>query len=64
MLEFRLLMKKVNLKNEEEHAGSIWKHPYMLYILLTTVLFVFLLAIGFIAWDQGWIPNRGISVSQ
>jgi len=42
---------------EPEYQGSIWKHPYMLYILLTLVLFVFLLAASWIAWSQGWIPK-------
>ncbi len=45
--------------HEEEHRGSIWTHPYMIYIGLTLVLFVLLLVIGAIAWTQGWIPNRG-----
>jgi hypothetical protein len=44
---------------EEEHSGSIWTHPYLAYILCTLVLFLLLLLIGWIAWTQGWVPNRG-----
>jgi hypothetical protein len=46
---------------QPEHEGSIWKHPYLIYILLTIVLFFILLGIGWLAWTQGWIPSRGIS---
>lgn len=46
---------------EPEWEGSWWKHPYILYILLTAVLFLFLVGMGWLAWTQGWIPNRGIS---
>ena len=45
---------------EAEHQGPIWKHPYMAYVLLTAVLFVFLLGMGWLAWSNGWIPNRRI----
>jgi hypothetical protein len=48
------------LKPEQEHEGPLWKHPYLAYILLTLVLFIFLLIIGWLALDQGWIPSRGI----
>jgi hypothetical protein len=48
------------LKPEREHQGPIWKHPYFLYLLLTVVLFVALLLIGWMALDNGWIPSRGI----
>jgi hypothetical protein len=44
--------------NEPEHTGPIWKHPYMLYAALTAVLFVFILLMGKLALEQGWIPNR------
>jgi len=47
-------------KHEEEHRGSILKHPYMIYIGLTILLFTFLIVMTLIASSQGWIPNRGI----
>ncbi|MGK5085265.1 hypothetical protein WDW37_18415 [Bdellovibrionota bacterium FG-1] len=53
--------KKKVAASEPEWTGSMWKHPYMLYILLTVVRFAFLLVMGWLAWTQGWIPNRGTS---
>lgn len=52
-------MKKQKLKTELETHTTIWKHPYFVYILLTTALFLFLLLISWIAWTNGWIPDRG-----
>lgn len=46
---------------EPEHQGSIWKHPYMIYIALTILLFGFLVVVGWLALENGWIPDRGIS---
>jgi hypothetical protein len=46
---------------EPEFRGPFWKHPVFLYLLLTGVLFLFLLGMGWLALDQGWIPDRGIS---
>jgi hypothetical protein len=46
-------------KPEEEHQGPIWKHPYLLYILLTAFLFLFLIFMGWLALKWEWIPNRG-----
>jgi hypothetical protein len=45
------------LKGEEEHQGSIWKHPYMLYVVLTMILFVFLVIAAVLALKNGWLPN-------
>ncbi len=45
-------------KHEEEHLGSIWKHPYMIYSVLTVILFLFLIAAGYLALKNGWIPNQ------
>jgi hypothetical protein len=56
-------MSQQNLQREDEHVGPIWKHPYFLYILLTLVLFLFLVGMPWLAWTNGWIPNRGISTS-
>ncbi len=47
-----------DLPPEPEHHGSIWKHPYLVYVLLTVLLFVFLVFLGWLAWDNGWIPHR------
>jgi hypothetical protein len=46
--------------HEAEHQGSIWKHPYMIYIMLTAALFGFLVFMAYLAIKNGWIPNRGI----
>jgi hypothetical protein len=54
-------MPTQNLKHEEEHVGSIWKHPYMIYIILTIALFLSLVFVAWLAWTNGWIPNRGVS---
>lgn len=43
---------------EEEHTGPIWTHPYVMYVLLTTLLFGFLVFSGWLAWTQGWLPKR------
>ena len=48
------------LEREPEHRGSLWTHPYMLYVLLTMVLFVVLLILGWLAVSNDWIPNRGV----
>ena len=45
-------------KDETEVSG--WKHPYVIYIVLVLVLFGFLLFMGWMAWTNGWIPQRGI----
>lgn len=50
-------------KVEKEHSGSIWTHPYMIYIYLTVFLFLILVGVGYLAWTNGWIPNRGISTN-
>ncbi len=47
------------LKPEREHQGPIWKHPYVLYLILTVVLFIGLLLIGWLALNNDWIPSRG-----
>ena len=48
-------------KMEPEHQGSVWSHPYMLYVVLTAVIFIFLLVMGWLALSNGWIPSRGIN---
>lgn len=49
------------LSPEPEHVGSIWTHPYMLYIVLTILLFAVLIVAGWLAFTNGWIPSRGVS---
>lgn len=43
---------------EREHTGSIWTHPYSLYIVLTAFIFIFVVIMGWLAWTAGWIPHR------
>jgi hypothetical protein len=46
------------IKPEPEHEGSIWTHPYLLYILLTAALFLGLVFFGWLAYENGWVPSR------
>jgi hypothetical protein len=46
-----------NQGREPEHEGPIWKHPYFLYVILTAILFGFLLIAAFLALKNGWLPN-------
>ncbi len=43
---------------EKEHSGTIWKHPYMIYIVLTFLLFGLLVGIAGLAMWNDWIPHR------
>ena len=43
---------------EPEHRGSLWTHPYMLYILGTVGLFGFLVFIAWLAIENDGIPKR------
>ena len=58
--------ERIEMKNskvsapEPEWEGSIWKHPYMAYIVLTLVLFAFIMGMGWLAWTQGWTPERSV----
>ncbi len=45
-------------KPEKEHEGSIWKHPYMIYVVLTMALFGALVIAAGLALKNGWIPQR------
>jgi hypothetical protein len=49
----------VEKRREIEHEGSIWKHPYLVYVALTVVIAVFLGTLGYLAWQNDWIPSRG-----
>lgn len=55
--------KKPELRPETEHSGPIWTHPYLIYVGLTAVLFLFLVVMAYLALSNGWIPNRGIPSS-
>jgi hypothetical protein len=55
------MAQESNYQREKEHQGSVWSHPYMIYILLTILLFLLLIGAAYLAWENGWIPNRGIS---
>lgn len=43
---------------EPEHGGSVWKHPYMIYVLLNLLLFAVVGFVGWLFYVNGWIPNR------
>jgi hypothetical protein len=49
--------------HEPEHQGPIWKHPYLIYVVLTAVLFAILVGLGYVAYRNGAIPDRGIERS-
>lgn len=49
-----------DLKHEPEWSGPWWKHPYMMYVWLTIVLFAFLGIAAWLAQTQGWIPERKV----
>lgn len=45
-------------RSEKDWSGSGWKHPYVIYLLGTFVLFGFLLLMGYLAIENEWIPKR------
>lgn len=56
----QLALMKPRHEHEPEHRGSIWTHPYLIYVYLTAVIFGVLLFLGWMALENGWIPSRGI----
>lgn len=48
------------MDREKDFDGPAWKHPYVIYIALTAVLFGFLLLMAYLAIENDWIPSRGI----
>lgn len=44
-------------EREPEFEGPLWKHPYFLYVILTLVLFGFLVIAASLALKNGWLPN-------
>lgn len=51
-------LKSGQAPKELEYGGPLWKHPYMLYVILTLLLFIFLLLMGWMALKNDWIPKR------
>jgi len=45
-------------RSENEFDGPIWKHPYMIYVMLTGVLFAALLLAAWLAYTNDWLPHR------
>ncbi len=46
-------------QREPDWKEAGWKHPYVIYIVLTVVLFGFLVLMGYLAVQNEWIPSRG-----
>ena len=45
-------------QHDSEFEGKKVNHPYVWYIGLTTGLFLFLVLMGWLAWTNGWVPQR------
>ena len=43
---------------EKEFSGPAWKHPAVVYIVLSTGVFLFLLLLGYIGYNSGCVPVR------
>ncbi len=43
---------------EKDDMALGWKHPFVLYIVGTVLLFLFLLGMGYLAIENDWIPKR------
>ena len=46
------------IRHEEQFSMPGWKNPYVVYVVLTTLLFLFLLVMGYLAWTNDWLPKR------
>jgi hypothetical protein len=46
------------MKTEKENDGSLKKHPYLLYVGLVVLLFLFLILMGGLALQNDWLPSR------
>jgi hypothetical protein len=44
--------------SEPEHVGTIWTHPYFMYVYGTVILALFLGFMGWLAYVNDWIPTR------
>jgi hypothetical protein len=51
------MSQKEKPRPEREFDGPIWKHPYALYILLTAILFIFLVLAAWLAIENHWLPT-------
>jgi hypothetical protein len=43
---------------EPEFEGKKGNHPYVWYLVLMTALLGFLVLMAYLAWTNGWIPQR------
>jgi len=46
------------LRFEKEWNGPTWRHPYVIYIILTIALFATLVTVALIMKSAGWVPTR------
>jgi hypothetical protein len=49
---------KPEVQHEAQFTGSGWKNPYVVYVILNAGLFLFLLLMAYLAWNNDWIPHR------
>lgn len=75
VLQWRVIVLAMTIQTQPKHeprheprheteapfTGSGLKNPYLVYLLLMTVLFGLLILAAYLAWTNGWIPNRGTS---
>jgi hypothetical protein len=47
----------MSIKREPEHQGPIWTHPYVVYMVITVLLFLFVGFMGWLAKENDWIPK-------
>lgn len=45
-------------ENIAKEDSSVPRRVYLLYLGLTALLFVFLIIVGTLALNQGWLPSR------
>jgi hypothetical protein len=51
-------MSGYKAEHDPEFEGKKAQHPYVWYIGLVTALFLFLVLMAYLAWTNGWIPQR------
>lgn len=44
-------------KYNDVKENKIGDQAYLIYVLLTVCLFLFMLGMGALAWKMGWIPD-------
>ena len=62
-LDFWYARSNMETEKEPEKQTSAFAKIYLVYLLLTILLFGFLVFMGWLALEEGWIPSRGISNS-